>query len=62
MYIRCFNTHCLQKCTYDIFDSTWNSVSNIYYACLVRRIALNDDIGAFTGSFKLSQDLTNLNI
>ena len=27
------------KFTYEIFDSTWNSVSDIYYACLIRQIA-----------------------
>ena len=38
----------------------WNSVSNIYYVCLIRQIALNDEIDAFTGSFELRLDLTNL--
>ena len=42
------------------FSSTWNSVSNIYYVCLIRQIALNDEIDAFIGSFKLRLDLTNL--
>ena len=46
--------------TYGIFGSIWNSVSNIYYVCLIRQIALNDEIDAFIGSFKLRLDLTNL--
>ena len=58
-YCRCFITNCLQ-CTYEIFGSIWTSVSNIYYACLIRQIALNDEIDAFMGSFKLRLDLTNL--
>ena len=37
------------------------SVSNIYYTCLVRQIALNDEIGKCIGSFKLRLDLTKLN-
>ena len=37
------------KRTYEIFGSTWNSVSNIYYVCLIRQIALNDEIDAFIG-------------
>ena len=48
------------KHTYEIFDSTWNSISYIYYVCLIRQIALNDEIDAFIGSFKLRLDLTNL--
>ena len=48
------------KTTYEIFGSTWNSVSYIYYVCLIRQIALNDEIYAFIGSFKLRLDLTNL--
>ena len=47
------------KRTYETFGSTWNSVSNIYYVCLIRQIALNDEIDAFIGSFKLRLDLTN---
>ena len=43
------------------FDSTWNSVSNIYYISLVRQIDLNDEIDAFIGHFKLRLDLTKLN-
>ena len=31
-----------------IFESSWNSVSNIYYACLIRQIASNDEMDAFT--------------
>ena len=49
------------KHTYEIFGSTWNSVSNIYYVSLIRQIALNAEIDAFVGSFKLRLDLTNLN-
>ena len=45
------------KCTYEIFGSTWNSVSNIYYACLIHQIAINDEIDAFMGSFKFRLDL-----
>ena len=41
------------KRTYEIFGSTWNSVNNIYYVCLIRQIALNDEIDTFLGSFKL---------
>ena len=48
------------KRTYEIFGSTWNSVRNIYYVCLIRQIAFNDEMGAFMGSFKLRLDLTNL--
>ena len=48
------------KRTYEIFGSTWNSDSNIYYVCLIRQIALNDEICAFIGSFKFGLDLTNL--
>ena len=48
------------KHTIEIFGSTWNSVSNIYYVCLIRQIALNDEFDAFIGSFKLRLDLTNL--
>ena len=33
-------------------------VSNIYYACVIRQIALKDEINAFMGSFKLRLDLT----
>ena len=40
------------KHTYEIFGSTWNSVSNIYYVSLNRQIALNAEIDAFIGSFK----------
>ena len=47
-------------CTHEIFGSTWNSVSNIYYVRLIRQTALNVEIGAFVGSFKLRLDLTNL--
>ena len=36
-------------------------MSNIYYICLVRQIALNDEIDAFIGRFKLRLDLTKLN-
>ena len=43
-----------------MFGSTWNLVSNIYYVCLIRQIALNDEIDAFIRSFKLRLDLTNL--
>ena len=42
-----------------MFDSTWNSVSNTYYTCLIRQIASNDEIGECIGSFKLSLDLKN---
>ena len=52
--------HLASKRTYEIFGSNWNSVSNIYYVCLIRQIALNDEIDAFIGSFKLRLDLTNL--
>ena len=38
----------------------WNLVSNIYYVCLIRQIACNEEIDAFKGSFKLRLDLTNL--
>ena len=31
-----------------------------YYVFLIRQIALNDEIDAFVGSFKLRLDLTNL--
>ena len=48
------------KRTYENFGSAWNSVSNIYNVCLIRQIALNDEIDAFIGSFKLRLDLTNL--
>ena len=44
-----------------IFDSTWNSVSNVYYNCLIRPLALIDKIYAFIGSFKLRLDLTKSN-
>ena len=44
-----------------IFDSTWNSVSNIYCISLVRQTALNDEIDAFIGYFKLRLDLKKLN-
>ena len=52
--------HLASKRTYEIFGSTWNSVSNIYYICFIRQIALNDEIDAFVGAFKLRLDLTNL--
>ena len=55
-----FKCQLASKRTYEIFGSTWNSVSNIYYVFLIRQIALNDEIGAFIGSYKLRQDLTNL--
>ena len=45
---------------YESFGSTWNSVSNIHYVCLIRQIDLNDEIDTFIGSFKLRLDLTNL--
>ena len=48
------------KRTYELFGSTWNSVRNIYYVCLIRQIAFNDKIDACIGSFKLKLDLTNL--
>ena len=38
-----------------------NSVSNIYYICLVRQIALNDENDAIIEYFKLRIDLTKLN-
>ena len=44
-----------------MFDFTWNSVSNIYYICLVRQIALKDEIDAFIGYFKHRLDITKLN-
>ena len=34
-----------------------NSVNNIYYICLVRQIALNGEIDAIIGYFKLRLDL-----
>ena len=34
-----------------------NSVKYIYYICLVRQIALNDEIDAIIGYFKLRLDL-----
>ena len=43
-----FQCHLASKHTYEIFGSTWNSVSNIY------------NVDAFIGSFKLRLDLTNL--
>ena len=49
--------HLASKRTYEIFGSTWNSVSNIYYVCLIYQIALNDEIDAFIGSFKLKTRL-----
>ena len=55
-----FKCQLASKLTYEVFGSTWNSVSNIYDVCLIRQIALNDEIGAFIGSFKLRLDLTNL--
>ena len=48
------------KHTYEIFGFTWNSVSNIHYVCLIRQIALNDEIDALVGSFKLRLELMNL--
>ena len=46
--------------TYEIFVTIWNSVSNIHYVCLIRQIALNDDIDTIIGSVKPRLDLTNL--
>ena len=35
-------------------------MSNIYNVCLIRQIALNDEIDAFVAFFKLRLDLKNL--
>ena len=52
--------HLASKRTYQVFGSTWNSVNNINYVCLIRQIDLNDELDAFIGSFKLRLDLMNL--
>ena len=59
-YSRCFQANWLQNTHTRYLVPLWNSVSNIYYVSLIRQIALNDEIDAFIGSFKLRLDLMNL--
>ena len=49
------------KCTCEIFDSTMNSVTSVYYNCLIRQVVLIDEIDASIRSFKLRLDFTKSN-
>ena len=42
-------------------DLWFHSVRNVYYNCLIRQVALNEEIDAFIGSIKLRLDLTKSN-